>query len=67
MMPEILKLRGERKVDPYHLVALHAIRDEKEAAFEWFAKALQRTTEEGQTEMIGERSGIPHVGPASFR
>ena len=47
MMPEILKLRGEGKVDPYQLVALHAIRDEKEAAFEWFAKALQRTTEEG--------------------
>jgi eukaryotic-like serine/threonine-protein kinase len=45
MMPEILKLAGEGKVDPYHLVALYAIRDEKDAAFEWFAKALQRATE----------------------
>ena len=46
MMPEILKLAGEGKVDPYHLVALHAIRDEKDAAFKWFAKALQKSTEE---------------------
>jgi serine/threonine protein kinase/tetratricopeptide (TPR) repeat protein len=45
MMPEILKLAGEGKVDPYHLVALYAIRNEKDAAFEWFAKALQKGTE----------------------
>jgi TolB-like protein len=45
MMPEILKLAGEGKVDPYHLVALYAIRNEKEAAFEWFAKALQKGPE----------------------
>jgi tetratricopeptide (TPR) repeat protein len=41
MMREILKLAGEGKVDPYHMVALYAIRNEKDAAFEWFAKALQ--------------------------
>jgi TolB-like protein/Tfp pilus assembly protein PilF len=45
MMPEILKLAGEGKVDPYHLVALYAIRNEKDAAFEWLAKALQKGTE----------------------
>jgi hypothetical protein len=45
MMPEILKLAGEGKVDSYHLVALYAVRNEKDAAFEWFAKALQRGTE----------------------
>ena len=45
MMPEILNLAAEGKVDPYHLVALHAVRNEKDAAFEWFATALQRGTE----------------------
>lgn len=58
MMPEILKLAGEGKVDPYPLVALHAIRDEKEAAFEWFAKALQEALKRGQTEMTRERPGM---------
>ncbi|PYK09027.1 MAG: hypothetical protein DME65_13065 [Verrucomicrobia bacterium] len=47
MMPEILKLGGEGKVDPYHLVALYVIRNEQDAAFEWFTKALQRGTENG--------------------
>jgi tetratricopeptide (TPR) repeat protein len=42
MMSEILKLAGEGKVDPYHIVALYAIRGEKDEAFEWFAKALER-------------------------
>jgi eukaryotic-like serine/threonine-protein kinase len=45
MMPEILKLAEEGKVDSYHLIALYAIRNEKDAAFEWLAKALQRGTE----------------------
>ena len=47
MMPEILKLAEEGKVDPYHLVALYAVRNEKDAAFEWFAKGLQGSTDKG--------------------
>jgi serine/threonine protein kinase/TolB-like protein/Flp pilus assembly protein TadD len=45
MMPEIVKLAGEGKVDPSHIVALYAIRGEKDAAFESFGKALQRGPE----------------------
>jgi TolB-like protein/serine/threonine protein kinase/Flp pilus assembly protein TadD len=45
MMPEILKLAGEGKADPYHIVALYAVRGEKDKAFEWFARALQRRPE----------------------
>jgi TolB-like protein/Tfp pilus assembly protein PilF len=41
MMPEILKLAGQGKVDPYYIVALYAVRGEKDAAFDWFDKALQ--------------------------
>jgi eukaryotic-like serine/threonine-protein kinase len=45
MMAEILKLAGEGKADPYYIVALYAVRAEKDAAFEWFARALQRGPE----------------------
>jgi eukaryotic-like serine/threonine-protein kinase len=45
MMPEILKLAGEGKADPYHIVALYAVRGEKDKAFEWFARALRRLPE----------------------
>jgi TolB-like protein/serine/threonine protein kinase/Flp pilus assembly protein TadD len=45
MMAEILKLAEEGKVDPYDVAALYAIRGEKDAAFEWFARALQSNSE----------------------
>jgi TolB-like protein/serine/threonine protein kinase/Flp pilus assembly protein TadD len=45
MMPEILKLAGEGKADPYYIAALYAVRGEKDAAFEWFAKALKGRAE----------------------
>jgi eukaryotic-like serine/threonine-protein kinase len=45
MMREILKLAGEGKADPYYIVALYAVRGEKDAAFEWFARALQKGPE----------------------
>jgi TolB-like protein/DNA-binding winged helix-turn-helix (wHTH) protein/Flp pilus assembly protein TadD len=45
MMPEILKLAGEGKADPYNVAVLYGTRGEKDAAFEWFARALQRGPE----------------------
>jgi TolB-like protein/Flp pilus assembly protein TadD/tRNA A-37 threonylcarbamoyl transferase component Bud32 len=45
MMPEILKLAAQGKVDPYFIVAVYAARGEKDAAFEWFARALQKARE----------------------
>ena len=45
MMPEIVKLAGEGKADPYNIAVLYCQRGEKDPAFEWFEKALQRTPE----------------------
>jgi TolB-like protein/DNA-binding winged helix-turn-helix (wHTH) protein/tetratricopeptide (TPR) repeat protein len=45
MMPEILKLAGEDKADPYNVAVLYGTRGEKDAAFEWLDKALQRGPE----------------------
>jgi DNA-binding winged helix-turn-helix (wHTH) protein/TolB-like protein/Flp pilus assembly protein TadD len=45
MMPEILKLAGEGKADPYNVAVLYGTRGEKDAAFEWLDKALQRGSE----------------------
>jgi TolB-like protein/serine/threonine protein kinase/Flp pilus assembly protein TadD len=45
MMHEILKLAGEGKADPYHIVALYTVRGEKDKAFEWFGRALQTRLE----------------------
>jgi Flp pilus assembly protein TadD len=42
MMPEILKLAAEGKTDPYNIAVLYGVRDEKDAAFEWLDKVLQR-------------------------
>jgi TolB-like protein/DNA-binding winged helix-turn-helix (wHTH) protein/Flp pilus assembly protein TadD len=42
MMPAILKLAGEGKADPYNIAVLYGQRGEKDDAFEWFDKALQR-------------------------
>jgi len=43
IMREILDLAG--KADPYNMTMLYAARGEKERAFEWFDKALQRDSE----------------------
>jgi DNA-binding winged helix-turn-helix (wHTH) protein/TolB-like protein/Flp pilus assembly protein TadD len=45
MMPEILRLAGEDKADPYNVAVLYGTRGEKDAAFEWLDKALQRGPE----------------------
>ena len=45
MMPAILKLAGEGKADPYNIAVLYGQRGEKDDAFEWFDKALQRNLE----------------------
>jgi TolB-like protein/DNA-binding winged helix-turn-helix (wHTH) protein/Flp pilus assembly protein TadD len=45
MMAEILKLAGEGKADPYNVAVLYGTRGEKDAAFEWLDKALQRGSE----------------------
>jgi eukaryotic-like serine/threonine-protein kinase len=45
MMPEILKLGAQGKVDPYFIVAVYAARNERDAAFDWFARALQKARE----------------------
>jgi serine/threonine protein kinase/tetratricopeptide (TPR) repeat protein len=45
MMPEILKLAGEGKADPYYIAVLYGALGGKDAAFEWFDKALQRYSE----------------------
>jgi TolB-like protein/Flp pilus assembly protein TadD len=46
MMPEILKLAAEGKTDPYYIAVLYGARGDKDAAFEWFDKGLQRYSEE---------------------
>jgi tetratricopeptide (TPR) repeat protein len=45
MMPEILELAREWKADPYYIALLYVARGDKDAAFEWFDKALQRYSE----------------------
>jgi DNA-binding winged helix-turn-helix (wHTH) protein/TolB-like protein/Flp pilus assembly protein TadD len=56
MMPEILKLAGEGRADPYNVAVLYGARGEKDAAFEWFHTALQkapeRRTNAGDSRMI---------------
>src|SRR5206468_12149397 len=56
MMPEILKLAGEGRADPYNVAVLSGARGEKDAAFEWFNKALQKASEKrtnaGDSRMI---------------
>src|SRR6266487_3732993 len=56
MMPEILKLAGEGKADPYNVAVLYGTRGEKDAAFEWLDKALQggseKRTNENDARMI---------------
>jgi TolB-like protein/DNA-binding winged helix-turn-helix (wHTH) protein/Flp pilus assembly protein TadD len=44
MMTELLRLAGESKADPYNIAVLYGARGEKDAAFEWFDKVLQRGT-----------------------
>jgi eukaryotic-like serine/threonine-protein kinase len=56
MMPEILRLAAEERTDPYNVAVLYGARGEKDAAFEWFDKALQkpsdRRTNGGDSRMI---------------
>jgi TolB-like protein/Flp pilus assembly protein TadD len=56
MMPEILKLAGEGRADPYNVAVLYGARGEKDAAFEWFNEALQKASEKrtnaGDSRMI---------------
>jgi tetratricopeptide (TPR) repeat protein len=42
MMPEILQLATIGKADPYEMTLLYAARGEKERAFEWLDKTLQK-------------------------
>jgi hypothetical protein len=44
-MAEILKLAREGKIDPYNIAVLYSERGEKDAAFEWFEKTLQKGSE----------------------
>ena len=41
IMPKVLELATAGKADPYNIAVLYAARGNKEAAFEWFAKALE--------------------------
>ncbi len=54
IMRELLDLAGANKTDPYNMTRLYAARGDKERAFEWFDKALQRDSEDvrGQARMI---------------
>jgi DNA-binding winged helix-turn-helix (wHTH) protein/TolB-like protein/Flp pilus assembly protein TadD len=56
MIPEILKLAGGGGADPYNIAVLYGARGEKDAAFEWFDKALQKASESrtngGDSRMI---------------
>jgi DNA-binding winged helix-turn-helix (wHTH) protein/TolB-like protein/Tfp pilus assembly protein PilF len=56
MMPEILKLAAQGRADPYNIAVLYGTRGEKDAAFEWFDKALQKASERrtngGDSRMI---------------
>lgn len=60
MMPEILKLAGEGKADPYYVAVLYGARGDKGAAFEWFDKALQRYSE---TRSNGDDSRMIRYDP----
>ena len=60
MMPEILQLAAAGKADPYYIVALYAVRGEKDAAFEWFEKALQSS---GETQTNGNDSRMIRYDP----
>jgi tetratricopeptide (TPR) repeat protein len=42
IMPEILQLGSNGKADPFDIAVLYGARDEKDAAFDWFAKALRQ-------------------------
>ena len=42
IMPEILQLGSKGKADPFNIAVLYGVRDEKDAAFDWFAKALRQ-------------------------
>jgi DNA-binding winged helix-turn-helix (wHTH) protein/TolB-like protein/Flp pilus assembly protein TadD len=42
MMPEILQLASRGKADPYEMTLLYAARGEKELAFKWLDKTLQK-------------------------
>jgi DNA-binding winged helix-turn-helix (wHTH) protein/TolB-like protein/Flp pilus assembly protein TadD len=42
MMPEILQLASSGKADPYEMMLLYTARGEKEQAFEWLNKTLQK-------------------------
>jgi Flp pilus assembly protein TadD len=56
MMSEILELAAEGRADPYNIAVLYGARGEKEAAFEWFDRALQKASERrtngGDSRMI---------------
>jgi Flp pilus assembly protein TadD len=60
MMPEILQLAAAGKADPYYIVALYAVRGEKDVAFEWFEKALQSS---GETQTNGNDSRMIRYDP----
>jgi TolB-like protein/Flp pilus assembly protein TadD len=45
MMPEILQLAAAGKVNPYYIAALYAARSDKNAAFDWFKRGLERASE----------------------
>jgi TolB-like protein/serine/threonine protein kinase/Flp pilus assembly protein TadD len=60
MMPEILKLAGEGKADPYYVAVLYGARGDKDAAFEWFDKALRRYSE---TRSNGDDSRMIRYDP----
>jgi len=42
IMPEILQLASKGKADPFDIAVLYGARDEKDAAFDWLAKALRQ-------------------------
>jgi Flp pilus assembly protein TadD len=45
MMPEIVELGSNGKVDPFNIAVLYGVRGDKDAALEWFTKALQQGSE----------------------
>jgi TolB-like protein/Flp pilus assembly protein TadD len=45
IMPEILKLAEAGNVSPYYIAALYAARRDKNAAFNWFKRGLERASE----------------------
>jgi TolB-like protein/tetratricopeptide (TPR) repeat protein len=42
ILPEIARLGANGKADPFNIAVLYGVRDEKDAAFDWFAKALRQ-------------------------